>query len=73
MSMTPILHPGGGYKFGALEQMRAPGLIIPQGDIFLFHGRHTGANRGFGSKHIWAEHQQEMSASGFKTVDDVPA
>ena len=70
--MTPILHPDGEYKFGTLVEMRAPGLIIPSGDIFLFRGRHSGPNRGFGKEHIWAEHEQEMSALGFNTSEEVP-
>jgi hypothetical protein len=73
MSMTPIPHPEGGFKFGALVEMRAPGTVIPAGDIFLFRGRHTGPNRGFGMDHIWAEHEQEMLTAGFNAYQEVPA
>lgn len=71
MSMTPILHPSGALAFGLLLEMRAPGIIIPAGEIRLFHGRHSGPNRGFGAKHIWAEHDREMIAAGFLDFDGV--
>ena len=41
---------------------------MPAGEIRLFHGRHTGPNRGFGAEHIWAEHEREMVAAGFPAV-----
>lgn len=71
MPMTPILHPLGGLTFGRLLEMRAPGIILPGGDIRLFRGRHTGPNRGFGAEHIWAEHEREMVAAGFVDFDGV--
>jgi hypothetical protein len=71
MSMTPILHPSGALAFGRLLEMRAPGILLPAGEIRLFHGRHTGPNRGFGAKHIWAEHEREMVAAGFPDFGSV--
>jgi hypothetical protein len=50
-----------------LEEMRAPGILIPSGEILLFRGRHSGANRGFGVEHIWAEHAVEMRSAGFNS------
>lgn len=71
MSMTPIPHPSGALAFGRLLEMRAPGIILPAGEIRLFRGRHTGPNRGFGAEHIWAEHEREMIAAGFLCFADV--
>ena len=71
MSMTPILHPSGAIAFGRLLTMRAPGIILPARQIRLFHGRHTGPNRGFGAAHIWAEHEREMVAAGFPEFGNV--
>lgn len=71
MSMNPILHPSGALAFGRLLEMRAPGIILPAGEIRLFHGRHTGPNRGFGAEHIWAEHEREMVAAGFSDFGSV--
>jgi hypothetical protein len=72
MPMTPVFHPSGCPAFGMLEEMRAPGLIIPSGEILLFRGRHTGPNRGFGVEHIWSEHAQEMCTAGFNSYDETP-
>lgn len=71
--MTPVHHPSGALSFGVLDGLRAPGVIFPAGDIFLFRGRHTGPNRGFGVDHIWAEHSAEMRSSGFFTYTETAA
>lgn len=39
----------------------APGLQTPRCPIFLFEGRHSGPNRGFGARHIVAEHRLEIA------------
>lgn len=68
--MTPVFHPSGAPSFGKLEQMRAPGLFMPAGEILLFRGRHTGPNRGFGIEHIWSEHADEMRSAGFISYEE---
>jgi hypothetical protein len=73
MTMMPVLHPSGCSAFGTLEEMRAPGILIPSGEILLFRGRHSGANRGFGVEHIWAEHAVEMRSAGFNSYEETAA
>ena len=35
-------------------------------------GRHIGPNKGFGVRHIWAEHQSDMDKAGYQSKFDVP-
>lgn len=73
MPHTLIPHPSGRISFGVLTEMRAPGVILPAGEVHLFNGRHLGPNHGFGAEHIWAEHSREMQAEGFEGFADVAA
>ena len=46
--------------------------FFQEGLIYLKHGDHYGANRGFGAVHIWAEHENVLRDLGYTTIDDVP-
>lgn len=68
-----IPHPDTGeMRFGRVLEAKSRGERIPAGDIELRRGKHTGAHRGFGAKHIWAEHRKEMAHAGFEAEEDVP-
>lgn len=69
---SPIIHPDGLKCYGKIPEIDAQGDVIPAGDIFLRAGRHTGPNRGFGVRHIWAEHERELTRLGYDTVNEVP-
>lgn len=66
-----IAHPNGLPCYGRVPEMHSRGDVIPAGDIFLRVGRHIGPNRGFGVRHIWAEHERELTEWGYTTVNDV--
>lgn len=66
-----IAHPDGLACYGRIPEINSQGDIISAGDIFLRAGRHTGPNRGFGVRHIWAEHKTELTRLGYGTVEDV--
>lgn len=66
-----IKHPDGLDCYGQIPEIISKGDRIPAGKIFLRAGRHTGPNKGFGVRHIWAEHSKEMKKLGYETVDDV--
>lgn len=68
---STIVHPDGLECYGRVPDINSKGDYIPAGDIYLRVGRHTGPNRGFGVRHIWAEHEQELTKLGYGTVDDV--
>ncbi len=68
---SPIAHPNGFECYGRIPEIIKGKDQIPAGDIFLRIGRHSGPNRGFGVRHIWAEHQIELQNKGYNTVDDV--
>ena len=69
----PVPHPETGEtSYGAVPEGKSRGDRIPAGLIELRTGRHSGPNRGFGAKHIWAEHQAEMAQAGFSCEEDVP-
>ena len=55
-----IAHPAGLPCFGSLPEFVSRGDVIPAGDIFLRVGNHRGPNSGFGVRHIWAEHENEL-------------
>lgn len=48
-------------------------ILTVEASIHLVEGRHTGPNSGFGVAHIWAEHQREIMAAGYSSMDDVPS
>jgi hypothetical protein len=74
MANLLLLNPNTGTSvFGRLEEMRAPGVILPAGRIYLKAGEHYGPNHGYGGAHIWAEHAKEMASVGFMQEKDVPA
>lgn len=62
MSKRRLLHPHSGLEvFGVLPILRlTPGFQTPISPIFLHEGRHAGRHRGFGARHILAEHRQEV-------------
>lgn len=62
MSKRRLLHPHSGLEvFGVLPMLRlAPGLETPICPIFLYEGRHAGPHRGFGARHIMAEHKLDI-------------
>lgn len=66
-----VAHPDGLGSYGRIPHINSKGDIIPAGDIYLRKGRHTGPNKGFGVRHIWAEHSKEMERFGYYSVDDV--
>ncbi len=68
---STIAHPDGFERYGHVPEIHSRGDCIPAGDIFLRAGKHIGPNRGFGVRHIWAEHEKELTRLGYETVDDV--
>jgi hypothetical protein len=73
LSSLAILNPQTGlFSFGTISEIRISGLVLPEAEIFLPVGRHIGPNRGFGVRHIWAEHQIEMAKAGLTSEADVP-
>ncbi len=68
---TNVAHPQGLSNFGYVPHIVSRGDEIPAGYIYLRVGRHTGPNKGFGVRHIWAEHEKELVAAGYATVNDV--
>ena len=72
MSSPPVINSvTEGMSFGVVPRIKVPGLTCEQAEIHLFEGRHWGPNRGFGRKHIWAEHQTEMLQMGFRNEEQV--
>ena len=67
-----VAHPDGLECYGRIPEINSKGDIIPAGNIYLRKGRDTGPNKGFGVRHIWAEHSKEMERFGYFTVDEVP-
>jgi hypothetical protein len=59
--------------FGYVHYGKSRGEVFLPGEIRLPVGRHFGPHKGFGAKHIWAEHALEMHKSGFGSYDQVPA
>ncbi|MBP0578986.1 hypothetical protein J8I29_06695 [Labrys sp. LIt4] len=58
--------------FGIVPETKCRGTAIPGGEIYLTRGKHVGPNKGFGAKHIWAEHEKEIRAAGFDREELVP-
>jgi hypothetical protein len=68
-----VLNPlTGELSFGTIPQLKLAGLAIPEARIHLHLGRHIGPNRGFGVRHIWAEHKAEILRAGYVEESDVP-
>lgn len=61
------------HTFGQVETLILDGRKHMTAPIYLFSGRHIGANRGFGALHIWAEHQKEMGKAGLYNYNEVPS
>lgn len=73
MPNTALFHPVNGTRsFGQVPPSNSRGAIISGGEIRLLRGKHTGPNKGFGARHIWAEHLKEMAAIGLHAEDEVP-
>jgi hypothetical protein len=73
LSSRPILNPGTGLcSFGVVPGLKLAGLVLAEAEIHLPMGRHIGPNRGFGVRHIWAEHRIEMVQAGFHSEAEVP-
>lgn len=73
MPNTIIVHPATGLaSYGTIKEYSARGILIPGGEIRLQRGKYNGPNRaGFGVRHIWERHQQEVIAAGFPKEEDV--
>jgi hypothetical protein len=68
----PITNPDSGLDtFGVVPKIRLGGVAFAETQIQLFQGKHSGPNKGFGVRHIWAEHQREMKRVGFLEESDV--
>lgn len=71
MPNTLILHPTGGTPyFGVVLEAKVKGIVIPGAPIVLKAGRH-GPRGGFGVRHIWARHQNDLVRLGCATDADV--
>ena len=69
-----LIHPQSGtICFGHVPEINSRGFILKSGEIRLQSGKHLGVNRGWGARHIWAEHQSEMADQGLHAYLDVPA
>lgn len=66
-----VPHPNGQTVYGVIPELNSRGLRIPGGEIFLRVGKHIGPNKGFGVRHIWAEHEKELAKMGYNTISDV--
>jgi hypothetical protein len=72
MSMAPLKNPNTGtLVFAQIPALQLSGLRFPEAEAFLFLGKHLGPSRGFGARHIWAEHRTEMGKAGFLEEQDV--
>ena len=73
MSNSPVLNSANGtISFGTVPSLKLAGVVLPEAWILLPVGRHIGPNRGFGARHIWAEHRLEMEKLGHTNQADVP-
>jgi hypothetical protein len=69
---TFIINPKTGTPlFGVMPEIKNKAYYFPEGDIYLRHGEHRGPNRGWGLKHIWAEHKSELLALGHEERKNV--
>lgn len=60
----------GTVRFGTVSAQTAKEANIAPGAIILKHGEHTGPHKGYGRKHIEAEHGKEIAAAGFNSPED---
>lgn len=72
MSHKRLLNPSSGMLLPAPFLRRALGASNSSWQHDLSQGRHIGPNRGFGARHIWAEHPDEMRGAGFASEEFVP-
>lgn len=67
-------HPvNGNLYFGEIDNLPHNGINTVRSYIYLRRGKHTGPNKGFGARHIFAEHHREMAQRGFNSIADVPS
>lgn len=72
MSSLAVPNPVTGFQwFGIVPSLKLSGVLLPEAPILLPLGRHIGPNKGFGARHIWAEHRLEMERSGHLREADV--
>ncbi|AGI33564.1 TPA: hypothetical protein PXF07_001952 [Mannheimia haemolytica] len=55
---------------GEFPEITSSGYTFDKGPIQLRIGKHTAPNKGFGVKHIEAEHMQEILNLGFTSVNE---
>jgi len=55
--------------FGTIPCINNKPYPFPEGEIFLKYGEHLGANRGFGIRHIWEEHKDDILSMGYESTD----
>lgn len=60
----------GSVRFGTVSVQTAKEANITPGPIMLKHGEHTGPHKGYGRKHIQAEHGKEIAAAGFSSPEE---
>ena len=60
--------------FGKIPEIKIhhPQHIFEEGLIYLRHGEHIRANRGFGACHIWEAHRKELESMGYTSFEQVP-
>lgn len=66
----PVRAPNGTYNFGEIPQEIAKQIGKPAAKIRLLHGDHTGPHKGYGLKHINAEHGKEIAEAGFTSAEE---
>lgn len=65
MSYSPLLNPlAGTLSFGIVPALNLAGEALPEAEIRLFVGKHIGPHRGFGARHISAEHGGALERLG---------
>jgi len=68
-----IAHPvTQGQSFGYIPEMESRGITLPAGHIYLRAGLHrAGYGKGYGIRHIWAGHANNLPKHGCKSIDEV--
>ncbi len=59
-----VPHPDGAKEWGAITPETAKKAGIPSAPIRLLNGKHFSRHRGFGLRHIIAEHAEDFAAMG---------
>ena len=73
MSSRLIINPvSNDFAFAVIPSLILGGRECSETHVVLREGQHIGPNRGYGSEHIWAEHQREMAAIGLHSPAEVP-